>query len=132
MAVPRSRPAPSPRKRSRDRLAARDLEFCARINRAKSGGADWRRRLDHQEMVARNFHGLGKSRLGRSLAAKFGPRISQHRSNPWFVFQRHGWYTRDRMEQELSTYDRDSRSAREHTRIRTRPRRRLFSGSTST
>src|SRR5882724_1022791 len=132
MAVPRSRPAPSARKRSRDRLVARDLEFCSRINRAKSASADRRSRLYHQKMVARNFHGFGKSRLGRSLAAKFGSRISQHRSDARLVLQRHARQTRRRMEQQLSTRDRDARSAREHARLRARPRRRLFSRSPST
>src|SRR2546422_1776267 len=88
MAVPRSGAAASPRERSGDRLVARDLEFCSRITRTKSPGADRRRRLDHEEMVARDFHGVGKNRLGRSLAAKFGSRISQHRSAARIVLQR--------------------------------------------
>jgi len=72
------------------------LEFCSRINRANPqaliGGVDW----ITKKMVARNFHGFGKSRLGRSLAAKFGSRISQHRSDARLVLQRHARQTRRR------------------------------------
>src|SRR5438876_2345931 len=103
MAVPRSRTATFARERCGNGLVARDLELCSRISRTKSAGAHWRRRLDYQEMVARNFHGIGKSRLGRSVAAKFGSRISQHRSGARLVLQRDARKTRRRMEQQFST-----------------------------
>src|SRR5437016_2624179 len=99
MAVPRSGAAAFARERSGDRLVARDLEFCSRITRTKSPGADRRRRLDHEEMVTRDFHGLGKNRLGRSLAAKFGSRISQHRSAARIVLQCPARQTRGGMEE---------------------------------
>ncbi len=70
--------------------------------------------------------------LGRSLAAKFGSRISQHRSDARIILQRHPGQTRGRMEQQFSTGNRDSCSAHQHARIRPRSRRRLFSRSTST
>src|SRR5579864_3996293 len=99
MAVSRSRPEAFARARSGNGLVARDLEFRSRINRTKSTGADRRCRLDHEEMAARDFHGSGKSRLGRSVAAELGSRISQHRSGAWIVFQRYARQTRRRMEQ---------------------------------
>src|SRR4030095_9687141 len=132
MAVPRSRAAAFAPTRRGDRLVARDLEFRPRINRTKSAGADRRRRLDHEEMVARDFHGVGENRLGRSVAAKFGSRISQHRPSARLVLQRHARQTRRRMEPKFSTGERAAGSTREHARIRARPRRRLFSRSTST
>src|SRR5947209_16863602 len=103
MAVSRSCSTTFARERSRDRLVARDLELCSRINRTKSAGANRRRRLDHEEMVARGFHRIGKDRLGRPVAAKLGPRISQHRSNARFVLQCYAWQTRRRMEQQFPT-----------------------------
>src|SRR5436853_7468870 len=101
MAVPRSRSATAAWKRCGNGLVARDLELRSRINRTKPAGADRRCRLDYQEMVARNLHGLGKNRLGRSLAAKSGSRISQHQSGERIVLQRHARQTRCGMEQQF-------------------------------
>src|ERR1700730_9710094 len=85
MAIPRSRPATSARKRCGDRLVARDLEFCSRINRTKSPSCDRWRGLDDEEVVARIVDGIEKGRRGLSVAAEFGPRVSQHRTNARLV-----------------------------------------------
>src|SRR5260370_250288 len=132
MAIPRSRLATFARQGSGNRLVARDLEFCSRINRTEPAGDYWRGRLDHQEMVTGELHGSRKNRLGRSLASKFGSRISQHRSAARLVLQRHARQTRRGMEQQFSAGKRDARSARQYSRVRARPRRRLLSRSTST
>ena len=66
--------------RRRDRLDPRELGLHARSAGQQTGTAHRRRRLDFQEMAARNLPRNRGAELGRSVAAKPRPRISQHQS----------------------------------------------------
>ena len=70
----------------RDGLAARKLELHARRPPEQTGSADRRRGLDQQEVAARSLHRGRGPALGRPVAAKPRPRISQHRSSRGLFF----------------------------------------------
>ena len=106
-----------------NRLVTGKLGITFSKHSAQPAGADRRRRLDHEEMVARNVYRSRRTELGRSVAAKHRPRISQHRSAPRIVLQRHTGQTNRRMEQQCPPCRGDARSAGKHARIRPRSRR---------
>src|SRR4029450_4399546 len=51
-------------------LAIGKLGVRPRNDCKQPAGAHWRSRLDYEEMVAGSFRGVGRSELGRSVAAK--------------------------------------------------------------
>ena len=80
MAVLRAGSKTSRRRQRGNRLASRELEFHSRGFGQQTGIAYRRRGLDYQEMAAGNVHGIRRAHMGRSMASKFGSRVSQHRS----------------------------------------------------
>jgi len=113
-------------------LVLGDLEFCSRINRAKSqaliGGA-----IGSPKNGCRNFNGFGK--VGWDDPGCKSLDLEYHNIDPTrgLFFSVTPGKRRRRMEQQLSNPPTATRvPAREHARLRARPRRRLFSRSPST
>ena len=93
----------------------------------QTGVAHRRRGLDHQEMAPGNVHGVRRAHLGRSVAPKFGSRISQHRSRERAVLWGEPGEANRRMEQQRAPERGEPSSAGEHSRGRPRAGRRVVS-----
>src|SRR6266487_1193518 len=100
MAILRSRAKTLSKPQRGNELVARKLELCSRGARAKSVLPDWRRGLDHEEVVARDLDRIGRIKLERSVAAKCRSGISQHQSGTRIVFWSHSGQTNPGVEQQ--------------------------------
>ena len=98
------------------------LEAIPHNRQALIGGVDW----ITKKWLLESFCPSRRTELGRSMAAKHRPGISQHRSAPRIILQHHTRQTNLRLEQRCSPSQRDARASGQHARIRPRSRRYLF------